>query len=405
MMQESGDEAVVRKRGDEIAMRGENIVCFAKDWGHDPTSVNHVMEGLGQHNRVLWLNSIAARTPSLAQSSDVARMLGKLRSFARGPQRISDSFTVYTPIVLPFPYSRAAMAVNAQLLRAEVGVLRRRLGMADFQLWSFLPTAASYAGKLGESLLVYYCVDEWSQFSHVDGARMAAMEAELCRRADLVFCTARSLVARKRPLNPETHLAQHGVDHAHFAAALDERTPLPPALAALPKPVLGFFGLVQDWIDVALFVYLARQRPSWSLVIIGDAKVDVSELRALPNVLLTGRLPYAELPRWCKGFDVGLCPFVQNELTRHVDPIKLREYLSAGLPVVSTHLPELEASPWCAVTRDHAGFLAACERALADDSPARRRERSDAMRAETWEAKVSALGQHVARVKAERRRR
>jgi glycosyltransferase involved in cell wall biosynthesis len=387
-------------------MRGENIVCFAKDWGHDPTSVNHVMKTLGRDNRILWLNSIAARTPSLGQSSDVARMLGKLRSFARGPRKISESFTVYTPIVLPLPHSSAAVAVNAQILRATVGLVRRSLGMQDFQLWSFLPISSRYADQLGASLLVYYCVDEWTQFSNLDGARIGRMEAELCRRADLVFCTARTLVEKKQVYNPETHLASHGVDHAHFSAALDEATPLPPALARLPKPVLGFFGLVQDWIDVKLLAYLARQRPSWSVVVIGDTKVDVSELRALPNVLLTGRLPYEELPRWCKGFDLGLCPFVQNELTRNVNPIKLREYLSAGLPVVSTYLPELAATPeWCSVATDHPSFLAACERELAQDSPARRRQRADAMRAETWEAKCAALGEHVERVKAARARR
>lgn len=387
-------------------MRGENIVCFAKDWGHDPTSVNHVMQGLARDNQVLWLNSIAARTPDLGQSGDLARIARKLGSFARGPRRVSDAMTVYTPIVLPLPYSSLAATLNTQILRATVGLLRRRLGMPDFQLWTFLPTAAPYAGRLGESLLVYYCVDEWAQFSHVDGARMARMEEELCRKADLVFCTARPLVERRKAFNPETHLASHGVDHAHFSAALDERTPLPPPLAGRAHPILGFFGLVQDWIDVDLLAHVARRRPAWTLVIIGDVKVDVSALRALPNVLFTGRLPYEELPRWCKGFDLGLCPFVQNELTRNVNPIKLREYLSAGLPVVSTDLPELAAYPeWCSVASDPDGFVAACERELARDSPARRRQRSDAMRAETWTAKVAALGAHVERVKAARRRR
>jgi glycosyltransferase involved in cell wall biosynthesis len=381
-------------------MRDQNIVCFAKDWTEDPTSNNHVMKMLARDNEVLWLNSISTRTPSLASGSDLKKIGRKLASFARGPVQVEPRLSVYTPIVLPFPHSRAAAAVNQQILRASVGLLRRRKGMGDFQLWSFIPTAAQYAGTLGESILIYYCTDEWSQFDSVDGARMAELERDLCGKADLVFTTSRTLLERKKAYNPETHLASHGVDHAHFAAALDARTPVAEEMVGRAKPVLGFFGLIESWIDVDLFAYLAEQRPSWTLAIVGKSKVDVSRLEKYPNVIMTGRKPYQELPGFCKAWDVALCPFVLNELTRNVNPIKLREYLSAGLPVVSTGIPEMLHYPdWCYIANEPAAFLAACERALAEDSPERRRTRSEAMKAETWEAKVQALGEHVMRIK------
>lgn len=382
----------------------QNIVCFAKDWFEDPTSNNHVMKMLARDNQVLWLNSISTRTPDFKSSKDIAKIGRKLRSFVRGPTRVEERLAVYTPVVLPFPHSSAAIALNQQILKTTIGVLRRRFGMDDFQLWTFLPTAVGYAGRLGESLLVYYCTDEWSQFSHVDQARIAVMEAELCRKADLVFTTSRALLDRKKKLNAETHLAAHGVDQAHFAAALDERTPIAPEIAGLQHPILGFFGLIEDWIDVDLFGYLAQQRPDWSIVVIGEAKVDVSRLRRYPNIHLLGRKPYVDLPRYCRAFDVGLCPFVVNELTRSVNPIKFREYLSAGLPVVSTNIPEMAFhSDWCYIAEDAPGFLAACERALIEDSPERRRMRSDAMKGETWESKVAALGGHVKRVRERKR--
>ena len=385
-------------------MQGENIVCFAKDWSEDPTSNNHVMKLLARDNQVLWLNSIATRTPSLASGSDLKKIGRKLASFARGPVEVEPHLSVYTPIVLPFPHSAAAASVNERILKASVGLLRRRRGMGDFQLWAFLPTAVRYAGRLGESLLVYYCTDEWSQFESVDGSRMAALERELLERADLVFCTSRTLVERKRVSNPETHLASHGVDHAHFAKALDEGTPVAAEMRGLKRPILGFFGLVESWIDIDLFAHLASRRPDWTIVVVGKAKVDVSRLARHPNVVLTGRKPYEELPGFCKAWDVALCPFVLNELTRNVNPIKLREYLSAGLPVVSTGIPEvLHHKDWCEIADDPDAFLAACERALAEDSPDRRRRRSQAMASETWEAKVAALGEHVLRVKASHR--
>ena len=176
-------------------MTGANIICFAKDWSEDPTSNNHVMKMLARDNEVLWLNSIATRTPKLSSSSDMGKIRRKLKSFVEGPQRVEGArgLSVFTPLVLPFPHSRAAVAMNRQILRGTTAYFRRRLGMHDFQLWSFIPTAVEYFGHLGESFRVYYCTDEWSQFSYVDGARVTAMERELCRRCDIVFTTSRTL--------------------------------------------------------------------------------------------------------------------------------------------------------------------------------------------------------------------
>jgi glycosyltransferase involved in cell wall biosynthesis len=388
-------------------LTGANIICFAKDWSEDPTSNNHVMKLLARDNEVLWLNSIATRTPKLSSSSDMGKIRRKLKSFVDGPQRVDGArgLSVFTPLVLPFPHSRAAVAMNRQILRGTTAYFRRRLGMSDFQLWSFIPTAVEYFGHLGESFRVYYCTDEWSQFSYVDGARVTAMERELCGRCDIVFTTSRTLLAAKRSWNPETHLASHGVDWAHFARALAPDTTVPAELAGVKRPVLGFFGLVQDWIDIDLIGWLAEQRPDWTIVMIGKVAVDHSRWVKTPNILWIGRKPYEELPRWCKAFDVGLVPFRINELTRNVNPIKLREYLSAGVPVVSTALPECAAYPeWCAVAETREQFLAACEAAIAAGSPESRRARSEQMRAESWEHKVAQLGEHILRVQSHKRR-
>jgi glycosyltransferase involved in cell wall biosynthesis len=382
-------------------MPSQNIICFAKDWDEDPTSCNHVMRALSRGNRVLWLNSICARRPDFASGRDLRKIGRKLMAFLKGPTEVAPNLWVYTPLVLPFPYTYAATAVNRWILRATVKLLRARLGMRDFQLWTFLPTTAAYVGVMGESVSVYYCTDEWAGFEHLGGEPVAAMEQALCKKVDLVFTTSRPLRERKAVFNDETHLASHGVDHAHFATAVDEGTPVATELRYLARPIVGFFGLIESWIDVGLLVHLAESRPDWSIVLIGRAAADVSRLRRYPNVSLLGRRPYSELPSYAKGFDVAVCPFVMNELTRCINPIKLREYLSAGLPVVATAIPEAAAfSRSCRLVDSPAGFLAACEDAVRDDSPEQRRRRSEEMRHETWERKAGESLQIALRVKA-----
>lgn len=379
--------------------RRENIICFAKDWNEDPTSNHHVMMEMAKTHRVLWLNSVATRTPNLASGRDLKKIVNKLRSFSRGPEKIHDNLWVYTPIVLPFPHSAAARAVNGYILRATLQALRLYLEMDEFQLWTFLPNIADYVGTLGESLVVYYVVDEWSMFSYIDTDQTVASERKLLDKADAVFAVCHALADNKRKHNPETHLATHGVDHALFAKALDPATPVPADIASLPGPVIGFYGTLHDWVDLELIAFLAKRHPEWSLVLLGQALSDVSAVDGLPNVHLLGRKAHAELPSYCKGFDVGLIPYRIIERMKYVNPIKLREYLSAGIPVVSTAVPEVGYyTEHCTVAADHEAFEQGVVAALASDSRERQLARSQAMLSETWEAKVDAVRATVTRI-------
>lgn len=390
----------------QAAMAGENIVCFAKDWAEDPTSCNHVLEELAKTNRVLWLNSISTRSPKLSSGRDLGKIRKKIAGFLSGPKAMKPNLWVFTPVVLPFHNSRLAVALNRIVLRLTISGLRRRLGMRDFQLWTFVPTSEPYVDALGAKLIVYYVTDNWSQFSTVDRERIGRMVKQLAGKADVVFATAHLLVEKLRQDNPQTHLASHGVKHALFAQALEDKTEVPADLAALPKPVLGYYGLIEDWLDQDLLVYLAQRHPDWSIALIGKAMVDTSRLEKMPNIHLLGRKPHSELPAYCKGFSAAIIPHQVNELTRHMNPIKLREYLSAGLPVVSTALPEVSFYPdHCAVARSYEEFDHAAQAAIGADSPAARAARSRDMREETWQSKVQVLGRHVKRALSQKQPR
>lgn len=382
-----------------------DIIAFSKDWEDDPTSNHHVLRGLAQSRRVLWLNSVGTRQPSLSSGRDLRRVARKLREFVRGPVNVENDLHVFTPLVLPLPHSAIARRLNRAILRLTLRALRRRLGLDDFQLWTFMPNLADYVGTLGESLSVYYCVDEYSLFTSFDTERTLVAERELLARVDCVFATNGPLAEAKRRLNPETHVAPHGVSQALFARALDPATPLPDDLARLPAPVLGFFGTLEDWVDFDLIAEVAKRRPDWSTVLIGQELADASALDELPNVHVLGRRRHEELPGYCKGFDVGLIPYRASEQLRFRNPIKLREYLSAGLPVVATEVPDVRAyGGWCTVVNDASEFVSAVERALAGDSEKLRHERSRAMEGETWEARVAEISRVIDELAARRRR-
>ena len=379
------------------------IVAFAKDHSEDPTSNHHVLHELAKTRRVLWLNSVGTRTPKLSSGRDLGKIKRKLAEAARGAVNVVDDLWVATPLVLPLPHSRIARAINQQLLRATIRALRLRLGIKKFQLWTFLPNVADYVGTLGEDLSVYYCVDEWSMFSYLDRAQTVAAEQQLLAKVDAVFAINGPLADAKRASNPHTFVAPHGVDHALFARALDPATVVPPDLAALPGPRIGFYGTLRDWVDLALVAHVARARPQWSIALIGQQLGDLSAIAGIPNIHLLGQKKHGDLPAYCKGFDVGIIPYVLDERMTFVNPLKLREYLSAGLPVVSTAVPEvLRYADRCHVASDGPGWIAAIERALGEGSPEQRRARSDAMRGETWSARVADVARTVDELEARR---
>jgi glycosyltransferase involved in cell wall biosynthesis len=372
------------------------IIALSKDWDDDPTSNHHVLRELARTRRVLWLNSVTARSPDLSSTRDVRRAARKLREFARGPVHVADDLWVFTPLVLPFPHLAPVRWLNARIVRATVRVLRARLEIVGFQLWTFLPNAAPYLGMPGQTLSVYYCVDEHALFSTLDRDRTAAAERELLANVDLVFATSDSLAERKRAVNPHTHVALHGVDHARFARALDADTPEPADVAALPRPRLGFYGALADWVDLDLLAAVARARPDWSIVLIGDEQSDTAAVAGLPNVHRLGRRRNDELPQYCKAFDVGLIPYRISAQLPFRNPIKLREYLAAGLPVVATPMPDVRRyERWCSIADTAPGFVESVEEALRHDSPALREERSRAMMAETWSARAAEIDRVV----------
>ncbi|MDQ2746869.1 MAG: glycosyltransferase [Acidobacteriota bacterium] len=378
-------------------LRGRDIVCFSHDWTGDPLSKTHLMRVLSKENRVLWINSLANRMPT-ASSKDLSRIVKKLRSFSEPIREVEPNIFVLNPLAIPAYGTAAVRRFNEKFLLRQIKKAMRKLDFKRPINMIFNPAAGLLAGKLGESELIYYCVDEYMAFT---GAAKGLREIEqsLFKKADLVIVSAEKLYESKKDYNPNTHIIRHGVDFNYFRTALDEETKIPDDIKDLPKPIIGFYGLLADWIDYELIKKVAAHFQNGSVVLIGKITVDgerkVKILDNIENIHFLGRKPYAELAAYCKGFDVALNPFEINQLTLAANPLKVREYLAAGLEVVSTDIPEVRILNYCRIGETHTDFIRQIEESLAQ--PPSRKSVSDSVKAESWEARINELREIMAK--------
>ena len=383
-------------------LRGRDIVCFSNDWDGDPLSKMHAMKILARDNRILWVNSIGNRRPT-ASARDLRRIAGKVAGAMSGVRERHPNIWVLSPLALPFYGSEWVRNANGALLRAQVQRAMQKLGFADVISWSFLPSSAPVSGTLGESLVVYHCVDEFSAFSDAPGAEIRELERRLLLRSDVVICSSEKLRLDKAQVNSNAHLVQHGVDLEHFAKAFRPETAVPDELRGAPGPIIGFWGLIADWVDLRLVRHVADAFSGGTVVLIGNATASLKPLEGARNVRVLGRKPYADLPRYAKAFDVALMPFAVNELTLASNPLKVREYLAAGLPVVSTAIPEVERLGVCRIGRDAGAIVREISAAIAA-GPGPSEVRAAQMMSHGWEARVGEMQEIVSAALVARRK-
>jgi glycosyltransferase involved in cell wall biosynthesis len=373
------------------ALRGRDILCFSHDWTGDPLSKTHLMRVLSRENRILWVNAIANRMPTTS-SKDIKRIFSKLKKFTESVKEVEPNIHVLNPLAIPTYGNEAVRNFNEKFLLRQVKNAMRKLDFHNPVNMVFNPAAGLLAGKLGESELIYYCVDEYTAFTGVSSG-LKEIEENLFKIADLVIVSAEKLLESKKKFNDKTFIIRHGVDFSHFRKALYKETEIPAEIRDLPKPIIGFHGLLADWVDYELVKKTAEHFKSGSVVLIGKIAVDAEKkiriLDNVPNIHFLGRKPYAELAAYCKGFDVALNPFEISELTLAANPLKVREYLAAGLEVVSTDIPEVRILDYCRIGENHADFIRQIEEALAHPKP--KQEISDSIKEESWEARIDEL--------------
>lgn len=379
-----------------MRLEGREIVCVGSaDWATElPINQHQLMGRLAATNNVLFIESLGLRRPQLA-GRDLSRLWRRLRRGLRRA-RPADGLHVLSPLVLPLHHVGAVRALNRWLLRFQAGRATRRLGMRKPILWAYVPQAEALLDVLGPALVVYHCVDDVAAQKGVDAESFRAAEQRFARRADLVLASAPALAERMRTLSDNVLYAPNVADTPTFATALDPG-PVDSAVEALPRPRLVFQGaIVATKLDVGLLAEAARLRPEWSFVLVGptgagDPGGDISALEAAPNIHFVGSRPADELPQVLRGADAGLIPYAINDLTRSVFPMKVYEYLAAGLPVLATPLPALEGVAAIDTVADAAALVAAAEREFAADTPELRHQRSADAAAHSWEVRIEEI--------------
>jgi len=362
------------------------IVYFGNEWfAENRTSSHHMARRLAGLAPLLYVDSPGMRAPTTS-GRDLRRIWRKLAQAVRRPTRVSPGLWHCTVPQLPWRGVPGIAELNRWFGAWAVRRAMRHAGIERAVLWFVVPHPSFMLEAVPHELAIYYCIDDYAAHPGVDAAQIKACDAELTRRADHVFVAPPALVPSKLALNPATTFSPHGVDVDLFGLAQAAGTPVPPVAAGLSHPVIGYFGLIAAWTDLQLIEWLARQRPQWTFLLVGHASVDVGDLARLPNIKLVGPQPYESLPGWAKAFDVAIIPYRLNQQVLNANPLKLREYLATGKPIVSVPTPEVERfNSVVAVARSREGFLAAIQTALTDDSAALSAARMAVVSEMSWE--------------------
>jgi glycosyltransferase involved in cell wall biosynthesis len=376
------------------------VVCFSsQDWDAQlPTNRQQVMRRVARRgHQVLFVETsgfLGAQLWRLVRGPNRRSLLARLFATETAGDRVRVRRMLnFVPWRTRF---HASAVANVKINWLWLRLLPRR-GGGSLVVWSYDPLAYAVFGALPGALGVFDCVDDYAEQVGGDATkrRIVKRAEELAgRNADLVFTTTEPLYERHRRWNGRTFLVPNAGDFDHFHAAADLNGG---GMSVGEAPVVGFAGnFLTSKVDFDLLESLARDRPGWSLVLIGPASGEprrrLESLLEMSNVRWLGPKAYEDLPRYVAAFDVGLIPYRSTAYTRACFPLKLYEYLAAGKPVVASGLPALtEMQPHVTVAETHAEFVGAVQTALGTDAEAPRKERFALAARNSWEAKTERL--------------
>ncbi len=323
------------------------LIVFGEDWGTHPSSTQYLIKILNQRRVIVWVNSIGLRKPRFCLR-DVLRLVSKVKSYifnkvetktktkTFNKKKLEKDFVVINPLIIPCADSWLTIALNKFILKNQLKLVLNKLKIKNPIIWSSLPTAVDYLELLGDFPCVYYCGDDFSGLAGVDHKVVTRKEKDLVTKSTYIF-TANEILNKKFPTS-KTITIPHGVNYQLFS----QQTKTLPNDQPNEKPIAGFYGSISSWLDQKLIVQTAKRLPGWNFVFIGNVECDVSEMRDCLNIFFLGKKEHKQLPKYIQNWNVAILPFKDNKQIKMCNPLKLREYLASGTPIVSTNFNALD---------------------------------------------------------------
>jgi len=379
------------------------IIAETIDWNTTARVGNHhyAARFLERGVQVLWMSQYLH--PLSLITGERERTLRALKFWRGAAQAQNPGLVLYTPFtLLPCrPYRMLdGEAIAWRSLRATVPPLRsilRRLGFdRPDVLWISNPLLAGLADLTSYGVFVLRIKDRYSAFGNMPRCA-EALERVLIERADIVYATSRALMTGIEPIGKKVVYLPNGVDFAHF----HKPAGMPGEYRHIASPRVLYSGAIEDWFDVELLAAVARGLPGVSFVLVGSHRhIDLGELAGLENVHLLGPRPYADLAGYYQHADAAVIPFKINRLTEAVNPIKLYEYFAAGLPTISTPLPEVKQfEPLVKIAKGHEEFAAAVREAVQEGGDALLEDRLQCARSNSWDGRFEEVWNHIGDVR------
>ena len=365
------------------------LVVFADDWGRHPSSCQHLIGKLIGHREILWVNTIGTRPPRLDYST-LKRVAGKLKSWtkASGGRKPTDSASIeqpspriLSPKMWPSFHSRMARSLNRKLLLRALRPAFESLSQTP-NVITTLPLVADLVGELPANRWTYYCVDDFSVWPGYDGETMAKMERDLLPKMDEVVAVSDTLVSHISTFGKTAKLLTHGVDLEHWRHCPQIELP---EFAGLVSPLIVFWGVIDRRLDLSFVKHLASNLTTGTMLFIGPQEDPDQELFALPRVKILPAMPFAKLPAVAAAASVLVMPYADLPVTRAMQPLKLKEYLATGKPVVVRDLPATRSwAESCDVCPTKESFTATVLERLASGVPVKQQADRSRLDSEGW---------------------
>ena len=380
-------------------IKNKDIICISSiDWDFVWQGHQEIMSAFAKAgNRVLFIENTGIRAPNFSDMTRLKKRVIAWFKSARGFRKEAENLYVYSPLILPFPYSRLARWFNRRLLTRPIRNWMKVMGFSRPVVWTFLPTrtALDIADSVDRSLLVYYCIANFYELAD-DARKVKKTEDELIKRCDVIFAQGDALSNKCRRLNSNVHIFPFGVNIEIFDKMSFTKLSMPPELKNIKKPIIGYIGGIHKHIDFGLLEFIARHHPEWSQVLVGPIQTDIYRLAGFKNIFLLGKKDILELPLYIKEFSVGIIPYAKSEYTATVYPTKLNEYHALGKPVVSTDLPEVENfnrrnGHVVGLARTPQEFCACIAEAMQKDSPRLAQARIASAENNNWSSRINQM--------------